>query len=296
VSAEHTRPILLFGAGGQLGVALEPKLAQLGAVVAVTHADVDFERTAELEAYVARLRPRLVVNAAAYTAVDAAESDLSRCMAVNASAPAILAEATARLDVPLVHYSTNYVFDGLKSTAYAEDDPPAPRSVYAATKLEGERLIAAANPRHLILRTSALYARHGRNFVCRMLSLSRERDELRVVDDQFVSPTPAWLVADVTAAALQFFDRPGSPWGVFHLTTTGSVSWHAFAERILELDPDRAAQRARSVVPMRTAEYPTPARRPPNGVLDVTKLERTFGVVLPSWDAALRATLVEGER
>ncbi len=287
-----TGPILLVGAAGQLGTALAPRLARLGALVRATRADADLERPDDIRDLVRRVRPRIVVNAAAYTAVDDAERDEARCARLNTVAPTVLAEESATLGVPFIHYSTNYVFDGGQPAPYAETAETSPLGVYGATKAHGERGVVGANPRHVILRTAALYGHTGRNFMRRVLELARERDELRMVNDQFISPTPAWLVADATVTVIsQLFTERADTYGVFHLTTTGAASWHEFARRILALDPHSASQRAKSVVAIDTKDYPTPARRPPNGVLSVDRFERTFGHRLPPWDDALRRTL-----
>jgi dTDP-4-dehydrorhamnose reductase len=284
-------PVLLVGAAGQLGKAILDRLSGLIDVVAATRLDADLERSDTVRALVRRTRPRLIVNAAAYTAVDAAESDGERCAAINAVAPGVLAEEAARFEVPIVHFSTNYVFDGHAPDPYTETAAVAPLSVYGATKAAGERAVAAANARHLIVRTSALYgAAHG-NFVSRMLELARELDELRVVADQFVSPTPAWLIADATMRMLSALERGAQPTGIFHITTRGATSWDAFARRILFLDPDRGTQRARAVIGIPTSERPAAAQRPANGVLAVDKFERTFEMPLMDWDAALERTL-----
>lgn len=275
-----------------MGSALVPRLASFGVVIPATRADVDLERAEDIRALVRRLQPRLVVNAAAYTAVDDAERDAERCARLNTRAPTVLAEETVRLGVPLIHYSTNYVFDGEASAPYPETAPTSPLGVYGATKAEGERGVAGASPRHVILRTAAVYGCTGRNFMRRMLELAREREELRVVDDQRVSPTPAWVVADATRAVVSdLFDGRDEACGIFHVTTTGAASWHEFATQILALDPDRELHRARRVVAIRTTDYPTPARRPVNGVLAVDRFQRTFGVDLPPWEDALRQTL-----
>ena len=289
-----TGPILLVGAAGQLGTALEPRLARLGQVVRATRAEVDLEQVDQIRALVRRMQPSVVVNAAAYTAVDDAERDEARCARLNAIAPTVLAEETARLAVPLVHFSTNYVFDGTQSAAYTETVPTSPLSVYGATKAEGERGVAGANPRHLIIRTAAVYGGEARNFLRRILELARERDELRIVADQFVSPTPAWALADAAvAAAAVMMHRDAVRYGVaglYHVTTTGSSSWYQFARRIVELDPNRSAHLVRSVVAISTSDFPTPARRPANGTLDVGLFERTFSYTLPGWEEALRRT------
>ena len=290
MSADDTRPILLVGAAGQLGRELAPRLARIGRVVAATRSDVDLERPADIRAYMSQVRPMMIVNAAAFTAVDDAERDVARCTRLNADAPAVLADASKRLDALLVHFSTNYVFDGTKEGPYTEEDPPSPSSVYGETKLAGEQRVAAGNPRHLILRTAAVYGRHGRNFMNRIRELAHEREELRVVDDQFVAPTPAWLLAEATVRAIARLDERSAPSGIFHVTTRGATSWHAFAARILAADPDRATQRVRSLVPVPTSAFPTPARRPANGVLDVTKFECSFHLSLPAWVEAFART------
>lgn len=287
------RPLLLIGAAGQVGAALASRLPSLGAVVSATRADADLERPAELRALVERVRPSAIVNAAAYTAVDAAEGDAERCGRINAEAPGVLAEAAARLGVPVVHYSTNYVFDGEAAAPYREDAPLSPLGVYGATKARGEAAVAAANPAHLILRTSGVYGWAGRNFMRRILALAREPEELQVVDDQLVAPTPAALVADATVSALrQVLARDGL-YGTYHLTSSGVTSWFGFAERLLALDPARAGQRTARLRAVRSTEFPTAARRPRNGLLDNDKFTRRFGVVLPDWDAALRRTLAD---
>jgi dTDP-4-dehydrorhamnose reductase len=286
------RPILLVGAGGQLGSALATRLGRLGPLVCSTRADVDLERPDDIRSLVRRVAPSIVVNAAAYTAVDDAERDQVRCAQLNAIAPTVLAEEAARLDAPLVHFSTNYVFDGAQRAPYDETAPTSPLSVYGATKAEGDRGVAGASRRHVIVRTAAVYGGAGRNFMRRMLALARERDELRVVDDQLVSPTPVWMLADATLTVVdRLRTRDHGVAGIYHVTTVGAASWYEFTRRILALDPDRATQRVRAVVAVASADYPTPARRPPNGVLDVARFERDLGVQLPRWDDALGRTL-----
>ena len=287
------RPILLLGAAGQVGMELVPRLAALGRVVAATRADADLERAEELVALVRRVEPAVVVNAAAYTAVDDAERDEARCLRVNTDAPAVLAQEAARLGAPIVHFSTNYVFDGNAATPYVEDDPIAPLGVYGATKAAGEVAVQAANPAHLILRTSAVYAPTGRNFVRRILALAREREELQVVDDQLVAPTPAFALADATVTMLGHLlaARRDDLFGVYHLTSAGAATWFAVAERILALDPAPGEQRTTRLRPVRSEAFPTPARRPLNGLLNNDKAMRRFGVALPSWDASLQRAL-----
>jgi dTDP-4-dehydrorhamnose reductase len=294
VAGPASRPILLLGAGGQLGSALAPRLARLGSVVAATRADVDLERVADIRSFVARIRPAMVINAAAYTAVDEAEHDSARCARLNADAPTVLAEETARLAVPLMHFSTNYVFDGLQPHAYGEDDRASPLSVYGTTKLAGERGVAAGNARHLIVRTAAVYGGHGRNFMRRILELSREREELRVVDDQIVAPTAVSSLADAVVHAVREVLEPtrdAPPFGRFHLTASGSTSWYGFAEQILARDPCRREQRVRRVIPVTSGELAAPARRPANGLLDSAWFHRRFGIALPPWDEDLGLVL-----
>jgi dTDP-4-dehydrorhamnose reductase len=229
--------------------------------------------------------------------VDAAEGDPDQCFRVNAEAPGVLAEEAARLGVPLVHYSTDYVFDGLASIPYRETDPLAPINVYGESKAEGERRVAAANPAHLILRTSWIYDLRGRNFLRRILQLAHEREELRVVDDQVGAPTSARMVAAGTTTALLRLRDEGWPrngFGVYHLTSTGATSWHGFAALALSLDPDRASQRCRALHPVPSSDFPTPARRPGYSVLDTGKFARRFGVALPMWDEELRSLIGEG--
>lgn len=288
------RPILLFGAGGQVGGALAPRLAYLGPLIALRRAEADLDRPESLREVVRAANPRLVVNAAAYTAVDDAERDEARCLRVNAESPGVLAEESAKLGVPLVHYSTNYVFDGAAERPYREEDPTSPLGVYGEGKLRGERAVAA-NPSHLILRLSGVYAPAGRNFMCRMLDLAREREELRVVEDQLVAPTPASVVADATVRILSSSATGSSamPTGTIHLTCAGSTSWFGFAERILALDPLRARHRVRRVVPVSSGEFPTAARRPLNGLLDNGKCARVLGFTLPHWEPELERTMAE---
>jgi dTDP-4-dehydrorhamnose reductase len=287
--------IMLFGRGGQVGGELVPRLPGCGEVAAYGAADANFERPAEVAALVRHARPDVIVNAAAYTAVDRAETDADRARTVNAETVAALADEARRLNAWLVHYSTDYVFDGTKPGPYEEDDPPAPLSVYGRTKLEGERAIVASGCRHWIFRTSWVYAARGHNFVRTMLRLARERDELRVVDDQVGAPTPAALIAEVTTTFLRRLGEARPPaTGIYHLAPHGATSWCGFARLILatasdlgitlRCPPDR-------VLPIATADYPTPARRPANSRLSTAKLEQTLGETLPAWQDGVAATV-----
>ena len=291
--------VLLFGGNGQVGHELRRSLRALGDVVVTTRSGelpdgarcevADFDRPDSLAALVQRVAPAIVVNAAAYTAVDKAEDDVDAAFRTNAEAPGVLARACALRDIPFVHYSTDYVFDGQGSRPYREDDPTAPLSVYGASKLAGEDAIRAAGGRHLILRTAWVYGQHGHNFMKTMLRLGAERDELRVVADQVGTPTPAALIADVTTELLGLRDAPS---GTFHLTPRGETSWHGFAEAILEEALARGLiPRAPKVIPIATSDYPTRARRPGYSRLDIGRLEQVLGRALPEWRTGLRQVL-----
>ena len=289
--------LLLLGGNGQVGRELRRSLAPLGELVVATReggagdAAADFDAPESLAALVAGSAPDVVVNAAAYTAVDQAETDREAAFRVNAEAPAALARACAGRGALLVHYSTDYVFDGNATRPYREDDRTAPLGVYGESKLAGEEAIRASGARHAILRTAWVYASHGRNFLLTMLRLANERDELRVVADQIGAPTPAAWIADATADLIR---RGVAESGTWHLVTSGQVSWHGFASAIME---DAHAlgllERMPTVVPITTAEFPTPARRPAYSVLDTTRLHDDFGIVPPAWRDELRATLRE---
>jgi dTDP-4-dehydrorhamnose reductase len=292
---------LLVGANGQVGHALTRSLAPLAEVVATTRSgrlddDVACETLdlSDLDAIaplVARVRPDAVVNAAAYTAVDRAEDEVELAFRINAQASGRLAMACADADVPLVHYSTDYVFDGRGSRPYRDDDPTAPLGVYGRSKRDGEIAIADSGARHLILRTAWVYGLHGQNFLRTMLRVGAERDELRVVADQHGCPTPAWLIADVTAAIL----RKGIvASGIRHLVAGGQTTWHGFADAIFDEALQRGLIARRPVVtPIGTADYPTRAVRPTYSVLDTERLRGEYGVQLPDWRDALSQTLAD---
>ena len=287
--------LLVLGAQGQVGFELVRSLAPLGRVVAMTRAECDLADPVGAAAAVRAIAPSVVVNAAAYTAVDRAEEEPELCARVNGEAPGRLAEAAAACGAPFVHYSTDYVFDGDKPAPYTEADAPNPLGVYGRTKLAGERRVAEAAPAGLVFRTTWVYATRGRNFLRTMLRLARERDELRVVADQRGAPTWARALADGTAQVVGAALRaPGGALGytaaragVYHMSAAGETTWHGFAEAALAGDPARAEQRATRVIPIGTADYPTPARRPANSVLDSSSLAEAFGVRLPDWRAQL---------
>ena len=285
--------IVLFGAGGQVGKELRGTLQPLGELVAFGHAEADFTRPGGVVALLERERPDVVVNAAAYTAVDRAEAEPELAQLVNAETVGAIARAVRGLDALLVHYSTDYVFDGTKAGCHAEDDPTNPLGVYGRTKLEGERLIAEAGPRHLVFRTSWVHAAHGANFVRTILRLARERDTLRVVLDQVGVPTSAPLIARITAAAIARAgaSSAGLESGVYHLAPRGATTWFDFARFILAQAHDRGVAlrvAPEAVEPIPTSAYPTAARRPANSLLCTAKLTAALGIELPEWqdDAA----------
>ncbi len=289
--------ILLLGGNGQVGHELRRSLASLGEVVVTTRSgEVDGEvcerrDLSDLDAIEPlrdRILPEVVVNATAYTAVDRAEDDAAAAFRANAEGPGRLAETCAARGITLVHYSTDYVFDGSGTRPYREDDATAPLGVYGASKLAGEEAIRASGARHMILRTAWVYGMYGNNFLRTMLRVGAERDELRVVSDQRGSPTPAWLIADVTA---QVLEKGVSESGVRHLVAAGETTWHGFANAIFEEAVSRHRMvRHPNVTAITTSEYPTPARRPAYSVLDTAALRGDFDVRLPDWRRALTET------
>lgn len=292
---------LVFGGNGQLGRELIRALDPLVNVVAATRSGrldegasceiADFERLETLVAVLDRVRPDWVVNAAAYTAVDRAEDECDAAWRVNAEAPGVIAQWCAAAGVPFVHYSTDYVFDGQGTRPYREDDPTDPLGVYGESKLAGENAVRAARGRHLIFRTAWVYATHGTNFLRTMLRVGAERDVLRVVADQVGTPTPAALIADVTAQVLQ---HPGALSGTWHLTAEGETSWHGFAGAIFaEAIAAGKLVHAPTVEAIGTAEYPTRAKRPAYSRLDVTSIQSDFGICLPPWREALRRVIAD---
>ena len=288
---------LLTGKNGQLGFELQRALAPLGEVVAVGTQDCNLADADALRELVRRVAPDVIVNPAAYTAVDKAESDEATARAVNAAAPAILGEEGAKLGALVLHYSTDYVFDGTKQGAYTETDTPAPQSVYGRTKLDGELGLAAANPRHLILRTSWVVGAHGGNFAKTMLRLAAERDKLTVVADQFGAPTAAALLADLSAHLVREHARArgaGFPYGTYHVAAGGETSWHGYAQFVIgeALAAGKALKATvETVAPLATEQYPTPAKRPLNSRLDTTRFRTTFDLRLPPWQEGVRHVL-----
>lgn len=291
--------LLVIGCRGQVGWELMRTLQPLGHVCGVDYPDLDLTRPDAIRQWIERTQPQVVINAAAYTAVDRAESEPEQAHALNALAPGILAEETRRRGAWLVHFSTDYVFDGRQETPYTEEAPPHPLSVYGRTKLAGERAVQDAGGKYLIFRLCWVYGGRGQNFLRTILRLATTRDELRVVNDQWGAPTWSRMIAEATAQALGQALRAREPeaWvGLYHLAAAGRTTWHAFAQTIWEHIPAEA-RRCRAVVPIPTTEYPTPARRPARAVLDCSKLARVFGLRLPDWDTSLRQVLespVEG--
>jgi len=270
--------ILLTGRNGQVGYELERALAPLGEVIALDRARLDLSDPTAIQHVVRDARPEVIVNAAAYTAVDRAESEPALAGAVNAVAPGVFAEEARRCGALLVHYSTDYVFDGEKQTPYVEDDAASPINAYGKTKLEGERAIQASGCRSLILRTSWVYGPRGHNFLKTVLRLARERSELRMVDDQIGAPTSS---AAIALATVEMLGRTG-PEGLFHMTASGETSWRGFAEAIVARNHLQVR-----VVGITSQDYPTPARRPRNSLLDNGKLKSAYGLALGSWQHQL---------
>src|SRR5437588_770974 len=312
VSKEVSNPrILLTGKTGQVGRALAPLLDRMGELTALDRRQLDLSRPDEIQRVIRGVLPDLIVNAGAYTAVDRAESDEAAARAINAVALGVLAEEAKRLGALLVHYSTDYIFDGTKRTPYDEDDPPNALNLYGRTKLEGERAIRQIGPAYLIFRTAWVYAREGRNFLLTVLRLATEKEELRIVRDQAGAPTLSLEIAAATAGVLSKIFAPANgtrPWsetkGIYHMTAGGETTWYNFAQLILELasrqprvgDWFAAATNnrrlmTRRIVPIATDEFPTPARRPAYSVLANRKLNATICERLTHWEMQLRAVL-----
>ena len=303
MDSTHGLRILITGPDGQVGWECRRSLQTLGQVLSVGRAHCDLSRADAIRAAVRDASPDLIVNTAAYTAVDRAESEPDLARAVNADAPAVLAEEARRLGAALIHLSTDYVFDGTKPAPYIESDACNPLSVYGRSKLDGELAILASGAAALILRTSWVYATRGHNFLRTIVRLAREREELRIVDDQWGAPTWARSIAEAIAviAARAGRDRAtiaaslAERGGLFHMTAAGRTNWHQFAQRLLQriADPER---RLRSIAAIPSRDYPTPAHRPTNSVLDCTRLAGLWGVALPPWDVALDLAVEGDER
>lgn len=292
--------ILLTGCNGQVGWELRRTLAPLGEIIAPDRHALDLSRVDSIRAIIREVKPALIVNPAAHTAVDKAESEAELAMSVNGIAPGIMAEEAKKLGAAIIHYSTDYVFDGSKGTPYTEEDTPCPLNVYGRTKLAGEQAVQAAGAPHLILRTSWVYGARGKNFLLTLLRLAREREELKIVADQFGAPTWSRMIAEATAqmvaqcfsphADASFLERHS---GLYHLTAAGQTSWHGFASAILEMAGSGRERSLPRVLPIPATDYPLPAHRPPYSVMSGAKLMATFGIAMPSWDESLRLCLDE---
>ena len=282
--------ILLVGKNGQIGWELERTLGPLGKVIAVDRQVMDLAKPETIVATIRDVKPELIVNAAAYTAVDKAESEPELAMAINGIAPGIMAEEAKRLGISLIHYSTDYVFDGTKAEPYTEGDSPNPLSIYGKSKLAGEHAIQGADIPHVILRTSWVYGGRGKNFLRTILRIAQERDELKIVSDQVGAPTWSRMIAEATSQViLQMFtvSKPDEFSGIYHLTATGQTSWFGFARFLMELASRHGACVSPKITPIPTADYPLPAPRPRNSVMSNKKLGDMFDIQLPAWDASV---------
>lgn len=280
--------ILVTGKNGQVGWELQHTLAPLGQIIALNAEDMDLCDVDAIRNKVREVAPDIIVNPAAHTAVDKAETEPDLAMAINGTAVGVLAEEAKKLNALLIHYSTDYVFDGTKTSPYVESDKPNPQSVYGKTKLAGEQTIQAIGGKHVILRTSWVYGVHGGNFVKTILRLAKERSELRIVADQYGAPTWAKLLAESTAQIIGRYSEDKS--GLYHLTPNGRTNWHQFAEEIVRLArqyDDALKDKSLTIQPIATHEYPVPAKRPVNSSLSTEKVCRTFGIELPRWEEGL---------
>ena len=287
--------ILLVGKIGQVGWELRRTLAHLARVTCVDFPEIDLTNSDSIRLWVQNTRPNVVINAAAYTAVDKAESEPDKAMSINGVAPGILAEEAKKLGALLVHYSTDYVFDGAKTSPYLETDSPNPLGAYGRTKLAGDEAVRAVGGEHLIFRLCWVYGARGQNFMLTMMRLARERETLRVVGDQIGCPTWSRMIAEATAQAVKQAVTArdiGALTGTYHLASSGTTSWHGFADAIVKLMPAEGKKCAR-VEAITTADYPTPTKRPAYSVLSCDKLERAFGLRLPHWEDSLKQVLEE---
>ncbi|QAY83093.1 dTDP-4-dehydrorhamnose reductase [Pseudomonas arsenicoxydans] len=285
--------ILISGQHGQVARELQRRLGATCELVVLGRDQLDLAHPHQIRQQVQRVRPDLIINAAAHTAVDQAESEPEAAFAINATAPGILAEEALALDIPLIHYSTDYVFDGSKSEPYNETDATNPLGVYGKSKLAGEQAITAVQGKHLILRTSWVYSIHGRNFLLTMQRLLQEKPELRIVADQIGAPTWAGTIANSTLALIERWQAgQAGAWGIYHLTAQGETSWFGFAQAIGEALRQQGKPCA-TLLPIPSSDYPTPAARPLNSCLDCTRLQREWAVSQPDWQSALRECLAE---
>jgi len=288
--------ILLVGSNGQVGWELNRTLQPLGDIIAVDYPAIDLTIPEDIRRLVRETRPGLIVNATAYTAVDKAEEHVEEAEAVNSRAPGILAREAKALGAAIVHYSTDYVFDGTKDTPYREEDTPCPISTYGRTKWEGEQAVQSAGAPHLILRLTWVYGARGKNFMLTVLKLAAQKEEIRIVDDQIGSPSWCRMIAEASAQILAqgasdpagFLAEKG---GLYHLSAQGKTSWFAFAQAILDHHPNRKALKVKHIIPIGTSEYPTPAARPAYSLLSSEALYGVFGLRIPEWEHSLKQVL-----
>jgi dTDP-4-dehydrorhamnose reductase len=290
--------ILVTGKNGQVGHELMRSLAPLGQVVGVDVKECDLAQSAAIEALLERVRPDIIVNPAAYTEVDKAEAEPTIAHAVNAQAPKLLARYAARHNIPIIHFSTDYVFDGKKEGAYVEEDEANPRSVYGKTKWLGEDSVRKLAAKHIIIRTSWVFGGHGVNFLKTMLKLGSERDKLSVVSDQFGAPTSARMLADAVAQIIKELGEPGSyrKYGTYHVVARGETTWHGYAQVVLEKAIKHGMpikMNPKEIKPITSKEYPMPASRPENSRLDTTKVSMVFSVSLPNWQDEVEKVIQE---
>lgn len=288
--------ILVTGKNGQVGYELQRSLTPLGEVVPVDVEDCDLTDTGAIVSLVEKVKPDLIVNPAAYTAVDKAEVEPKIAYAINATAPKILAAQANLLRIPIVHYSTDYIFDGIKDGVYVEDDPANPQSIYGKTKWQGEKNVRAMCSHHVILRTSWVFGAHGGNFLKTILKLAQERDELKIIADQFGAPTSARLLADSTAEIVTQLLSGGATKkaGTYHLVGAGETTWHGFAQKVVEMANElgvRTRVQAKDIQPIPTEAYPLPAPRPKNSKLNTGKIKAAFGIDIPEWSVDVEQVL-----
>ena len=292
------KKILVTGNKGQVGFELMKTLAPLGKVIGVDEKECDLAQSAMIDALLDRVKPDIIMNPAAYTAVDKAESEPTVAHAVNAHAAKTLARQASRRNIPIIHFSTDYIFDGTKEEAYVEEDPANPKSVYGKTKWLGEEAVRSNAAKHVILRTSWVFGAHGVNFLKTMLKLSKERDKVSVVSDQVGAPTSARLVAEVTAEIVKQLLQEFSyrKYGTYHLVAEGETSWYGFAKFVVEQANDlgmKTKLNPKNINPIKTKDFPLPAARPANSRLDTTKIKETFGITLPTWQSEVDLVLGE---
>lgn len=290
--------ILVTGKNGQVGFELLRSLAVLGEVIGVDIKDCNLADSDSVRKLVRTIEPDMIVHPAAYTAVDQAESEVALAQAINVTASGILAEEAAKRKAPMIYYSTDYVFDGMKQGIYTEEDKPRPQSVYGQTKFAGEEAIIAANPRHIIMRTSWVFGVHGNNFLKTILDLAHKRKSLKIVNDQFGAPTSSALLADVTAQIVGRYicspDKAHFPYGLYHLVSSGETSWHGYARYIIQSAIEKGSHfslHPDHILPVSTSAYPMPAKRPAHSRLSTKKLSQTFGLRLPAWEAQVEHIL-----